>query len=58
MAAKKVRSVSQDLYPPDEAAEMETRAQLLSGLTDWPGPAYAPCCARRSAPEIEAGCLA
>ena len=35
MAPKKVRSVFQDLYPPDQAAEMEMRAQLLSGLTDW-----------------------
>ncbi len=35
MAAKKVRSVFQDLYPPDRAAEMEMRAQLLSALTDW-----------------------
>jgi predicted XRE-type DNA-binding protein len=35
MAAKKVRSVFQDLYLPDQAAEMEMRAQLLSGLTDW-----------------------
>jgi predicted XRE-type DNA-binding protein len=35
MAAKRVRSVFHDLYPPDQAAEMEMRAQLLNGLTDW-----------------------
>jgi len=35
MATKRVRSVFQDLYPPDQAAEMEMRAQLLRGLTDW-----------------------
>jgi predicted XRE-type DNA-binding protein len=35
MARKKVASVFQDLYPADQAAEMEIRAQLLRGLTDW-----------------------
>ena len=35
MAAKKVPSVFQELYPPDQAAEMEMRAELLRGLTDW-----------------------
>jgi predicted XRE-type DNA-binding protein len=35
MARKKVASVFQDLYPADQAAEMEIRAQLLHGLTDW-----------------------
>ena len=32
---KKVRSVFQDLYPEDRAAEMEMRAQLLNGLHRW-----------------------
>jgi predicted XRE-type DNA-binding protein len=35
MVRKKVASVFQDLYPADQAAEMEIRAQLLRGLTDW-----------------------
>ncbi len=35
MARKKVASVFQDQYPADQAAEMEIRAQLLRGLTDW-----------------------
>jgi predicted XRE-type DNA-binding protein len=35
MARKKVASVFQDLYPADQAAEMEIRAQLLRRLTDW-----------------------
>lgn len=35
MARNKVASVFQDLYPADQAAEMEIRAQLLRGLTDW-----------------------
>jgi predicted XRE-type DNA-binding protein len=35
MDRKKVASVFQDLYPADQAAEMEMRAQLLRGLTDW-----------------------
>jgi predicted XRE-type DNA-binding protein len=35
MARKKVASVFEDLYPADQAAEMEIRAQLLRGLTDW-----------------------
>jgi predicted XRE-type DNA-binding protein len=35
MARKKVASVFQDLYPAGQAAEMEIRAQLLRGLTDW-----------------------
>ncbi len=35
MARKKVASVFQDLYAADQAAEMEIRAHLLHGLTDW-----------------------
>jgi predicted XRE-type DNA-binding protein len=35
MARKKVPSVFEDLYSADQAAEMEIRAQLLRGLTDW-----------------------
>ena len=35
MARKKVASVFRDLYPADQAAEMEIRAQLLRGLSDW-----------------------
>ena len=35
MARRKVASVFEDLYPADQAAEMEIRAQLLRGLTDW-----------------------
>jgi predicted XRE-type DNA-binding protein len=34
MAGKKLLSVFQDLYAPDQAAEMEMRAQLLSALAD------------------------
>lgn len=33
--ARKVRSVFEDLYPSEEAAEMEMRAQLMIGLSDW-----------------------
>ena len=29
------RSVSYDLFPPEKAAEMEMRAQLLMGLEHW-----------------------
>lgn len=29
------RSVFEDLFPPDEAAEIEIRAVLLTGLTRW-----------------------
>ena len=32
---KKVRSVYRDLYPDDEAAEMEMRSLLLQGLGQW-----------------------
>jgi len=32
MARKKVRNVFQDLYPEDQAAEMEMRSLLLQGL--------------------------
>jgi predicted XRE-type DNA-binding protein len=32
MAKKKVRSVFRDLYPEDQAAEMEMRSLLLRGL--------------------------
>lgn len=35
MARKKVASVFQALYPADQAPEMEIRAQLLHGLTEW-----------------------
>ena len=35
MAKKKVRSVFYDLYPEDQAAEMEMRSLLLSGLGRW-----------------------
>ena len=35
MARRKVRSVFHDLYPADQAAEMEMRSQLLSGLSHW-----------------------
>ncbi len=35
MARKKVPNVFEDLYSADQAAEMEIRAQLLHGLTDW-----------------------
>ena len=29
------RSVFEDLFPPDEAAELEIRAVLLTGLSHW-----------------------
>jgi predicted XRE-type DNA-binding protein len=32
---KKVRSVFRDLYPDDQAAEMEMRSLLLQGLSHW-----------------------
>jgi predicted XRE-type DNA-binding protein len=35
MAKKKVRSVFYDLYPADQAAEMEMRSLLLHGLSQW-----------------------
>ena len=35
MARKKQRSVFQDLYPEDQAAEMEMRSLLLQGLGGW-----------------------
>lgn len=35
MARKKIRSVFRDLYPEDQAAEMEMRALLLNGLHGW-----------------------
>lgn len=35
MAKKKVRSVFHDLYPADQAAEMEMRSLLLHGLVQW-----------------------
>ena len=35
MARKKVRSVFQDLYPEDQAAEREMRSLLLQGLGSW-----------------------
>ena len=35
MARKKVRSVFYDLYPEDQAAEMEMRSLLLIGLGRW-----------------------
>jgi predicted XRE-type DNA-binding protein len=35
MAKKKVRSVFHDLYPEDQAAEMEMRSLLLRGLGSW-----------------------
>jgi predicted XRE-type DNA-binding protein len=35
MARKKVRSVFHDLYPEDQAAEMEMRSLLLQGLGAW-----------------------
>lgn len=35
MAKKKVQSVFRDLYPEDEAAEMEMRSLLLLGLGNW-----------------------
>jgi predicted XRE-type DNA-binding protein len=35
MAKKKVRSVFHDLYPEDQAAEMEMRSLLVIGLGRW-----------------------
>ena len=35
MAKKKVQSVFRDLYPQDQAAEMEMRSLLLQGLGNW-----------------------
>ena len=35
MAKKKVRSVFYELYPADQAAEMEMRSLLLQGLCQW-----------------------
>jgi predicted XRE-type DNA-binding protein len=35
MARKKVRNVFHDLYPEDQAAEMEMRSLLLIGLGRW-----------------------
>jgi len=35
MARRKVRSVFHDVYAADQAAEMEMRSQLLSGLRRW-----------------------
>lgn len=35
MAKKRVRSVFHDLYPEDQAAEMEMRSLLLHGLRRW-----------------------
>ena len=35
MARKKVTSVFHDLYPKDQAAEMEMRSLLLQGLGNW-----------------------
>lgn len=35
MAKKKARSVFQDLYSEDQAAEMEMRSLLLIGLSRW-----------------------
>lgn len=35
MAKKKARSVFYDLYPADQAAEMEMRSLLLQGLSQW-----------------------
>jgi hypothetical protein len=35
MAKRKVRSVFYNLYPEDQAAEMEMRSLLLHGLTSW-----------------------
>ncbi len=35
MAKKKVRSAWHDLYPEDQAAEMEMRSLLLEGLGAW-----------------------
>ena len=35
MANQKVRSVFHDLYPEDQAAEIEIRLLLLQGLSGW-----------------------
>ncbi len=35
MAKRQVRSVFRDLYPEDQAAEMEMRSLLLQGLGQW-----------------------
>lgn len=35
MAKKSIRSVFHDLYPADQAAEMEMRSVLLLGLGRW-----------------------
>jgi predicted XRE-type DNA-binding protein len=35
MAHKKIRTVFQDLYSEDQAAEMQMRAQLLQGMQRW-----------------------
>lgn len=35
MAKKQARSVFHDLYPEDQAAEMEMRSLLLIGLSRW-----------------------
>jgi predicted XRE-type DNA-binding protein len=35
MSKKKVQSVFRDLYPADQAAEMEMRSLLLQGLGSW-----------------------
>ena len=35
MAKKKVHSVFHDLYPEDQATEMEMRSLLLQGLGNW-----------------------
>jgi predicted XRE-type DNA-binding protein len=35
MAKKKVQNVFRDLYPENQAAEMEVRSLLLQGLGNW-----------------------
>ncbi len=35
MTKRKVYSVFRDLYPEDQAAEMEMRSLLLQGLSSW-----------------------
>jgi predicted XRE-type DNA-binding protein len=35
MTKRKVHSVFHDLYPEDQAAEMEMRSLLLQGLSSW-----------------------
>jgi len=35
MTKRKVHSVFRDLYPGDQAAEMEMRSLLLQGLSSW-----------------------